>query len=75
MELVFYESRVRYINTHFHIAEVVYLLLSFSHTLFMDSVADVRELSVHIVAREQNKLPSLVVIIVFETPHAQFIFF
>ena len=39
-------------------------------TLIVNSVVDIAELLVHIVAREQDKLPTLIVIISLDTPHA-----
>ena len=39
-------------------------------TLIVNSVVDIAEIRVHIVAGEEDKLPTLIVIIVRDTPHA-----
>ena len=41
-------------------------------TLVVYSVVDITELIVHIVAGKEDKLPALIVIVVWNTPHADF---
>ena len=62
------------VNEHrnFHVAEVIHLLLMIIYARFMDLVANITELFVYIVAGDEDEFPSLVIVVVRDSPQAEF---